>query len=155
MIPAQWIRNLGCVALMCTLTLREASALRPGLVRSISGMHLQERSGGASLGKPFVPPEVMAGLCLTMVSPHYPASDDHPPAPSTVVVQAVVWKSGKVTPMRVIAGDPWLQAEAMNTVRLWRFKPFAHDGDLVDVSTELKVYFDPNKQGGLITHPGH
>ena len=60
-----------------------------------------------------------------------------------------------VSPMRVISGPPSLQAEAMNTVRLWRYKPFARDGEPLDVTTDVRVEFDPAKPGGVVTHPNH
>jgi hypothetical protein len=43
----------------------------------------------------------------------------------------------------------------MNTVRLWRFKPFARDGEPLDVTTDVRVEFDPAKPGGVVTHPNH
>ena len=129
-------------------------AMPVGSIRLAMGLHLQQSGAGAPLGKLLVAPDIMAGLCTTMVSPAYPHNDDHPAMPYTVVVQAVIWRSGKVTPMRVVSGENWLQSEAMNTVRLWRFKPFARGGDFIDVTTELRVNFDPNKPGGMISHPG-
>jgi protein TonB len=97
----------------------------------------------------------MVGNCITMVSPHYPQSTDELPTASSVVVRVVIWKSGDVTPMRVVSGASSLQDEAMNTVRLWRFKPFARDGVPLDVTTDVRVEFDPAKPGGVVTHPNH
>jgi periplasmic protein TonB len=109
---------------------------------------------GASLGKLNVPAETMAGHCLTMVSPQYPQTGA-PLKLSTVVVRVVITKSGMVAPVRVISGEPSLETEAMNAVRLWRYKPFMRDDEPIDVSTDVRVDFDPAKPGGLVTHPNH
>jgi periplasmic protein TonB len=110
---------------------------------------------GAPLGKLNVPAKEMAGRCITMVSPTYPqTASDHRTA-STVIVKVVIWKSGNVSPMRVVSGQPSLQAEAMNAVRLWRYKPFVRDGEPLDVTTDIRVDFDPGKPGGIVTHPIH
>jgi protein TonB len=90
-----------------------------------------------------------------MVSPHYPQNAGGLPTASAVIVRVVIWKSGSVSPMRALSGPPSLQDEAMNTVRLWRYKPFARDGEALDVTTDIRVDFDPAKPGGVVTHPNH
>ena len=107
---------------------------------------------GASLGRLNVPAETMAGHCLTMVSPQYPQAGP-PLKPSTVVVRVVISKSGTVAPVRVVSGEPSLETEAMNAERLWRYKPFMRDDEPIDVSTDIRVDFDPAKRGGIVTHP--
>jgi protein TonB len=71
------------------------------------------------------------------------------------VVRVVIWKSGSVYPMRVVSGDTSLEAQAMDAVRLWHYKPFLRDGEPMDVSTDIRVDFDPQKPGGVVTHPHH
>jgi protein TonB len=107
---------------------------------------------GASLGRLNVPAETMAGHCLTMVSPQSPQAGA-PLKPSTVIVRVVISKSGTVAPVRVVSGEPSLETEAMNAVRLWRYKPFMRDDEPIDVSTDIRVDFDPAKRGGIVTHP--
>jgi protein TonB len=57
--------------------------------------------------------------------------------------------------MEVVSGPPSLEAEAMSAVRLWRYKPFLRDGEPLDVTTDIRVDFDPAKPAGLVTHPNH
>ena len=104
------------------------------------------------MGKLKASPAVMAGHCLTMVSPAYPPTAGDSPTAAIVVVRVVIWKSGNVTPLRAISGPQELQDEAMNTVRLWRYKPYARDGGPLDVTTDIQVEFDPAKPGGVDTH---
>jgi TonB family protein len=129
----------------------QANAMPPAGVRA----YLQESGAGTPMGKPIVAPEVMEGHCITKVSPIYPQTDGTPRNPATVVVRVVIWKSGSVSPVRFVSGDSALEAQATNAVRLWRYKPFVRDGEAMDVTTDIRVDFDPQTQGGLISHPKH
>ena len=137
-------------ATFCVLV-GESGAMPPAAVRA----YLQESGAGAPLGKVVVAPEVMEGHCITKVSPVYPQTDGVSRTKETVVVRVVVWKSGSVSPVRVVSGDSSLEAQATNAVRLWRYKPFLRDGEAMDVTTDISVDFDPQTQGGMITHPKH
>ena len=115
---------------------------------------LQETGAGAPLGKLHVAPSAMAGRCLTMVSPHYPQGLQDTSRSYSVVVRVVIWKTGTVSPMSMVSGPSALEAEAMSAVRLWRYKPFAENGEALDVTTDVRVNFDPTMPGGLVSHPG-
>jgi protein TonB len=108
---------------------------------------------GVPSGPINVPPQVMASHCITMVSPNYPRTVGDLSEGSFVVVRVVVSRSGSVSPLRVISGPPSLQAEAMNAVRLWRYRPFVRDDEPLDVTTDVRVDFTPGKPGGMVTHP--
>jgi TonB family protein len=129
----------------------QANAKPPAAIHT----YLQESGAGAPVGKVNVAPEVMDGHCITKVSPIYPQTDGTPRKRATVVVRVVISKSGSVSPVRVVSGDSSLEAEATNAVRLWRYKPFLRDGEVMDVTTDISVDFDPQTQGGLISHPKH
>ena len=133
----------------------QSEAMPPAAIHSAGKAYLQESGAGAPLGKLVVAPEVMEGHCITKVSPVYPQTEGTPRTKATVVVRVVVWKSGSVSPVRVVSGDSSLEAQATNTVRLWRYKPFLRDGDAMDVTTDISVEFDPQTQGGMISHPKH
>jgi TonB family protein len=132
-----------------------AKAMRPTAIRSAGAYYFQGNGAGAASGKLNVPPEKMAALCITMVSPIYPTMSGDTQMASTVVVRAVISKSGVVSPMRLVSGLPALQAAAMNAVRLWRYKPFTQDGEPIDVTTDIRVDFVPGKPGGMVSHPNH
>ena len=108
-------------------------------------------AGAQEGSKLMVAPEVMAGHCITMVSPQNAGAE----ALSAVVVRVVVSASGKVVPVSVVSGAPALEVEAMNAVRLWRYRPFVRDGASVDVMTDVRVIFEPGKPGGMVSHPNH
>ncbi len=148
--------SCSCKSLLASIVLllpAPINALGAAAISPVAALHLQESGAGAPLGKLNVPPGVMAGKCITMVSPHYPQTAGDSPTASAVVVRVVIWKSGNVAPMRALSGPPSLQDEAMKTVRLWRYKPFVRDGEPLDVTTDIRVEFDPAKPGGIVTHP--
>ena len=129
-------------------------ASRAAAYHAVNAFYFQQSTAGVPLGKLHVPPAAMASRCTTMVSPHYPQQGlGEGPKSYEVIVRVVIWKSGMVSPMRLVSGQPQLEMEAMNAVRLWRYRPFSREGEPVDVTTDVRVDFDPNKPGGLVTHP--
>lgn len=149
------LRSLPIAIIAFSLLAKQAGAMRLTAIRSAGAHSLQESGTGAPLGKLNVPGQLMEGHCITMVSPTYPQSDGASRKPSTVVVRVVVWKSGSVYPMRAVSGDTSLEIQAMDAVRLWHYKPFLRDGEPIDVTTDIRVDFDPQKPGGVVTHPHH
>jgi TonB family protein len=146
-------RGLLFGSIVFSLLSNPVRAVQPAAVRSARTLYLQDSVAGTSLGKLNVPTEKMAGRCITMVSPNYPQNAGNPASAASVVVRVVIWKSGSVSPLRVISGPPLLEGEAMNAVRLWRYKPYSRDGEALDVTTDIRVDFDPAKPGGTVTHP--
>jgi TonB family protein len=144
------IGRLPAAVIVFSLLPYPANAIRPSVISLANGLHLQESEAG---GKFHVPPQTMAALCVTMVSPTHPHTAEDLQKESTVVVEAVISKAGRVSPVRAVSGSPLLQNEAMNAVRLWRYKPFIRDDEPVDVTTEILVNFEPGKPGGIISHP--
>ena len=139
--PIRWLGGVVLAGIVCSLM--------PGVAAA-----MQESGTESPLGKLTVAPKVMAGRCITMVSPMYPQSAGVT-AISTVVVRVVVSASGRVSPVEIVSGDPGLQAEAMNAVRLWRYRPFVREDTAMDVVTDVRVLFEPGKPGGMISHPNH
>ena len=115
--------------------------------------YFQQNGVASTFGKFHVPTSVMAGHCITMVSPQYPQGLRDTPASATVVVRVVISKSGAVSPVRLLSGQPQFEIAAMDAVRLWRYRPYMQDGEPLEVTTDLRVEFDPGKPGGLVTHP--
>jgi protein TonB len=95
----------------------------------------------------------MAGQCLAMVSPHYPQLATKQETPAVLELEVEITRLGRVVPLRAVSGPPALENEAMNAVRLWRYRPYMHNGIAVDVTTQISVTFTPGKTGGVVSHP--
>lgn len=72
-----------------------------------------------------------------------------------MILQIVVRSTGAVNPIHIVSGTPALEAEAMNAVRLWRYRPYLENGQAIDVVTNVKVNFVPGILGGMESHPEH
>jgi protein TonB len=122
-------------------------------IPALSSPVLQDGAASPPAGRRVVPERAMASSCLTMVSPRFPLQAQARGA-QVVVLQVVVRHTGAVNPIHIVSGDSSLEAEAMDAVRLWRFRPYMADGQPIDVMTNVRVDFIPGKQGGLVSHPG-
>ena len=123
-------------------------------VPALSSPVLQNGAASAPAGRKVVPASTMASSCLTMVSPRFPLQAQAQGA-QAVVLKVVVRHTGAVNPIHIVSGNPSLEPEAMDAVRLWRYRPYMSDGQPIDVMTTVRVDFIPGKQGGLVSHPAH
>jgi TonB family protein len=123
-------------------------------VPALSSPLLQEGAASAPAGRKIVPASTMASSCLTMVSPRFPVQAQAQGA-QVVVLKVVVRHTGAVNPIHIVSGNPSLEPEAMDAVRLWRYRPYLADGQPIDVMTTVRVDFVPGRQGGLVSHPTH
>jgi periplasmic protein TonB len=113
----------------------------------------QDGAASAPSGRRVVPASAMASSCLTMVSPRFPLQAQAHGA-QTVMLKVVIRHTGAVNPIHIVSGDSSLESEAMDAVRLWRYRPYTSNGQPIDVMTTVRVDFIPGKLGGLVSHPG-
>lgn len=84
---------------------------------------------------------VMAGRLIYKVTPTYPAIARSIRLEGTVVLQAIISRSGTIENLRVISGPALLQTAAIDAVRQWRYQPYELDGQPVEVETTVNVVF--------------
>lgn len=84
---------------------------------------------------------VMAGRLLSKITPGYPAIARAARVEGTVVLQAIISKSGAIENLRVISGPAMLQQAAIDAVKQWRYQPYELDGQPVEVETTINVVF--------------
>jgi protein TonB len=97
--------------------------------------------GPAAAGPMHVSTGVMAGQLLEPIRPEYPMIARLSRAEGTVVVQAVISKSGRIESARVVSGPPVLQAAALQAVRAARYRPFLLNGLPTEVETTVSITF--------------
>lgn len=88
-----------------------------------------------------VPPAEMAKNILHKVPPVYPPDAKEAGIQGTVVLQAIIDKSGRVDSLKVISGPAELQQSALDAVRQWTYKPFLVDGEAVEVKTTVNIIY--------------
>ncbi len=71
----------------------------------------------------------------------YPAIARTAGIQGTVVLEAVISKTGTIENLRVVSGSPMLQRAALDAVKQWRYKPFLLNGESIEVETTVNVEF--------------
>jgi periplasmic protein TonB len=84
---------------------------------------------------------VAEGMVIQRIVPRYPPIALAIHTQGTVVLQAVISKTGTIENLRVISGSPLLQQAAIDAVSQWRYRPYLLNGQPVDVETTINVVF--------------
>jgi|SRR5215469_9446662 len=84
---------------------------------------------------------VSEGLVLKRVAPRYPMQAIQLRKEGLVQLQATITKTGSITNLKVLTGDPTLAKAAVDAVRQWKYKPYYLDGEPVDIQTQISVNF--------------
>jgi protein TonB len=84
---------------------------------------------------------VSQGLLLKKVQPVYPPNALRMRIEGAVKLSATVGKTGSITAVKVISGEPLLGQAAMEAVKQWKYKPYLLNGDPVEIQTEVTINF--------------
>jgi TonB family protein len=84
---------------------------------------------------------VSQSLVVSRVQPVYPPDAKAARIQGQVVLQAVISKTGDVSDLQVVSGDPLLTPAAVDAVKQWRYKPYILNGNSVEVDTQVTVNF--------------
>ena len=81
------------------------------------------------------------GLLVQKTTPVYPPIAKAARVSGTVVIQAMISKTGSIENLKVISGPAMLQSAAMDAVRTWRYRPYLLNNEPVEVETTVNVIF--------------
>jgi protein TonB len=81
------------------------------------------------------------GLLLKKIPPSYPLDAKMLRLEGTVVLRAVIEKTGDVAEVYALSGPPLLESAAVDAVKQWQYRPYAVNGLPVDVETTIEVVF--------------
>ena len=84
---------------------------------------------------------VAEGLLVNKVEPQYPSMAKIAHVQGDVVLQATISKNGQIENLRAISGHPILIQAAMDAVKQWKYRPYALNGEPVEVDTTITVRF--------------
>jgi periplasmic protein TonB len=84
---------------------------------------------------------VAVGMLTHKTQPLYPAIAKSARVQGTVVLQAKISTSGKVTNLQVISGPPMLRQPAVDAVKTWQYKPYTLNNQPTEVDTTVNVVF--------------
>jgi TonB family protein len=75
------------------------------------------------------------------VKPDYPLLARQMKVQGSVILQALIGKTGTIQDLRVISGPPILAAAAQDAVRQWHFKPHYQGSEAVETQAKITVNF--------------
>ena len=75
------------------------------------------------------------------VQPNYPLLAKQMKVQGSVVLQALIGKSGSIEDLRVLSGPAILSSAAMEAVKQWRFRPYYVSGAMVETQARITVNF--------------
>lgn len=87
---------------------------------------------------------VTQGLLEKKVQPDYPPLARQARIQGSVVLRALISKTGKIENLQVVSGHPMLTASAIQAVKQWQYKPYILNGQPVEVETNITVNFTLN-----------
>jgi TonB family protein len=84
---------------------------------------------------------VSQGLLIKKVPPSYPANALRLRVEGTVELMATISKTGEISHVKVISGEPQLTKAAADAVKQWKYKPYLLNGEPVEIQTQVTVNF--------------
>jgi TonB family protein len=92
-----------------------------------------------------IPPDVVARNIVSKVQPVYPPDAKKARIQGTVVLDAIIGKTGDVENLKVVSGPQELQQSSLDAVRQWKYKPFLLNGEPVEVKSTITVIYSLQK----------
>jgi protein TonB len=88
-----------------------------------------------------LPSKLVEGFLIYKSIPQYPVIAKTVGQQGTVLLQAVISKSGTIENLQAISGPPMLQQAAIDAVKTWRYRPYLLNQQPVEVQTTVSVIF--------------
>jgi TonB family protein len=88
-----------------------------------------------------ISPSEAEGLLLQKTAPVYPPAAKAAHVSGTVVMHAVISKTGIVEDIHVVGGPQLLQQAAMDAVKNWIYRPYMQNGKAENVITTVNLVF--------------
>lgn len=123
-----WLPLCTCLFIVPTILAQSSGRLYGKMTRS--------NSGPVNLSS-----DITEGMLLEKTNPVYSPIAKAARISGTVVLQAVISKTGTIESLRVISGPAMLQQAAYNAVKTWRYQPCLLQGEAVKVMTTINVLF--------------
>ncbi len=84
---------------------------------------------------------VATGMLTRKTEPLYPTIAKAARVSGTVVLHAIISKTGAITDLQVVSGPPMLRTAALDAVRSWHYKPYQLNNQPTEVETTVNVIF--------------
>lgn len=88
---------------------------------------------------------MMQGNLVRRIEPVYPAIAKLAGVQGTVVIKAVISRTGLIEQEQVISGPALLAQAALDAVRQWKYRPYYLNSEAIEVETQITVNFVLNR----------
>jgi protein TonB len=88
-----------------------------------------------------LPSKLVESTIIYKTIPQYPAIAKAARQEGTVILQAMISKSGTIEHLQVVSGPPTLQQAALDAVKTWRYRPYLLNDQPIEVDTTVSVIF--------------
>jgi peptidyl-prolyl cis-trans isomerase A (cyclophilin A) len=84
---------------------------------------------------------VAVGLLVSKAPIVYPIDAKRAGVSGTVVLSAIIGRDGTVKELQVVSGPDMLRQAALDSVKLWRYRPYLLNDEPVEVRTTINIIF--------------
>ena len=84
---------------------------------------------------------VTAGMLLAPIRPVYPAIAKAAGISGTVIVEAIISKTGTIESLKVVSGPEMLRQSALDAIRAARYRPYLLNSEPTEIQTTFTVRF--------------
>ena len=84
---------------------------------------------------------VLQGMLIAPIRPVYPAIAKAAHVAGSVIVEAIISRTGTIESLRVVSGSPMLRDSALDAIRAARYQPYRLNGEPTEVQTRITVNF--------------
>jgi periplasmic protein TonB len=112
-----------------------------GVMGSMFGSGSGPKVQAAAPKKVNISAGVAVGMLIQKTTPVYPPIAKTAGVSGTVVLEAVISKTGAIEDLRVMSGPVMLRKAAEDAVRTWRYRPYKLNNEPTEVQTTINVIF--------------
>src|SRR6202022_1501410 len=80
-------------------------------------------------------------MLIKKVQPSYPSTALRMHVEGAVQLLATIGKTGNITAVKTLSGEPTLARAALDAVKQWKYKPYYLNGEPVEIQTQITVNF--------------
>ena len=82
-----------------------------------------------------------SGRLVKQVQPSYPLEAKLVRLEGTVILHAIIDRTGEMSEVYALSGPPLLESAAVDAVKQWQYRPYVVNGKPMDVETTIEVTF--------------
>jgi len=106
-----------------------------------SGPAVSVVAAKAPVGRLRVSSGVSEGMLIAPIRPVYPIIAKAAHVEGSVVVEAIISRTGTIESLHVVSGPQMLQNAALDAIREARYQPYRLNGEPTEVETRITVNF--------------